>query len=88
LYDFYILPAEFCDEILHVRNFGSHTQITKQDETHAICLLCGYTGWPQKHSLVSSIYNIKTYWNIFNKYGTADTLTQEIFIFPPAVRGQ
>jgi len=29
--------------------------------------------------LISSSYKIKTYWNIFYKYGTADTLTQEIF---------
>ena len=42
-----------------------------------------YTGWTQKHSLISSSYKIKTYWNIFiNMYGTADTLTQEIFNFP------
>ena len=46
-----------------------------------------YTGWTQKHSLISSSYKIKTYWNIFNKYGTADTLTQEIFNFLAAARG-
>jgi len=40
------------------------------------------TGWTQKHSLISSSYKIKSYWNIFYKYGTADTLTQEIFNFP------
>ena len=34
-----------------------------------------------KHSLISSSYKIKTYWNIFYKYRTADTLTQEIFNF-------
>ena len=26
-----------------------------------------YTGWTQKHSLISSSYNIKTYWNILTK---------------------
>jgi len=60
-------------------------------------MTCHYTGWTQKHSLFSSSYKIKTYWNIFYKYGTADTLTadtltadtltadtltQEIFNFP------
>jgi hypothetical protein len=28
--------------------------------------------------LISSRYKIKTYWNIFIKYGTADTLTAGI----------
>ena len=32
--------------------------------------------------MISSSYKIKTYWNIFYKYGTSDTLTQEIFNFP------
>jgi hypothetical protein len=27
--------------------------------------------------LISSSYKIKTYWNIFYKYGTADTLTAD-----------
>jgi hypothetical protein len=40
------------------------------------------TGRSQKHYLISSSYKIKTYWNIFYKYGTADTLIQEIFNFP------
>jgi len=26
-----------------------------------------YTGWTQKHSLISSSYKIKTYWNILTK---------------------
>jgi hypothetical protein len=34
-----------------------------------------------KHSLISSSYKIKTYWNIFINMGTADTLTGEIFNF-------
>jgi hypothetical protein len=28
-----------------------------------------YTGWTQKHSLISSSYKIKTYWNIFINMG-------------------
>jgi len=42
LYDFYFLPAEFCDKILHVRNVESQTQITKQDETQVVYLFCSY----------------------------------------------
>jgi hypothetical protein len=49
------------------------------------------TGRTQKHSLITSSYKIKTYWNIFYKYGTedmtedtltADTINQEVFNFP------
>ena len=43
LHDLYFLPAAFCDKILRVRNFGSHTQIMKQDETQAVYLFCGWT---------------------------------------------
>ena len=40
------------------------------------------TGWTQKPSLISSSYKNQNLLGYFYKYGTADTLTQEIFNFP------
>ena len=34
-----------------------------------VCHILKYTGWTQKHSLISSSYKIKTYWNIFINMG-------------------
>ena len=47
--------------------------------SHQLCLKYRVN---TKTLLDSSTYKIKTYWNIFYKYGTAGTLTQEIFNFP------
>jgi len=46
------------------------------------------TGWTQKHSLISSSYKIKTYWNIFINMGLQIHQLKKFLIFPPATRGQ
>jgi len=47
-----------------------------------------HTGWTQKHSLISSSYKIKTYWNIFNNMGLQIHELNKCLIFPPAARRQ
>jgi len=47
-----------------------------------------YTGWTQKHSLISSSYKIKTYWNIFINMGLQIHQLKKFLIFSPAARGQ
>ena len=46
------------------------------------------TGWTQKHSLISSSYKIKTYWNIFINMRLQIHQLKKFLIFPPAARGQ
>ena len=46
------------------------------------------TEWTQKHSLISSSYKIKTYWNIFINIGLQIHWLKKFLIFPPAARGQ
>jgi len=48
--------------------FNSCVSVTLLPINLCICL---YTGWTQKHSLISSSYKIKTSWNIFINIDTA-----------------
>ena len=39
------------------------------------------TEWPQKHSLISSSYKIKTYWNILTKIGRYSCINSHSFMW-------